>query len=84
MEYTYKTYAKETDKTGGEHKIATLSDLNLNIDATNYELNDLFLSIHDKFPENIFLLGNMFPYYYLENLEFKKIFFFDFKLLKLY
>ena len=72
MEYTYKTYAQETDRTTGEHKIATLSDLNLDIKAKRWELDDLFLGIHDKFPEYIFLLGNIFPYYYLENKEFKK------------
>ena len=72
MEYTYKTYAKETDRTTGEHKIATIGDLNLDIKATKGELEDLFLGIHDKFPEYIFLLGNIFPYYYLENNEFKK------------
>ena len=72
MEYTYKTYSKETDRTTGEHKIATISDLNLDIKATRGELEDLFLNIHDKFPEYIFLLGNIFPYYYLESKEFKK------------
>ena len=72
MEYTYKTYAKEVESIKGEHKIATLSDLNIDFNATMGELNDLFLSINDRLPEYIFLLGNMFPYYYIEDKEFKK------------
>ncbi len=71
MEYIYKTYAKETSKIKGDHKIATLSDLNLQIDATISELNDLFLGIYDTYPEYVFLLGNLFPYYYLEDDKFK-------------
>ncbi len=78
IEYSYKTYAKETNRVKGEHRFATISDLNLERDISHHELNDLFLSIYDKYPECLFLLGNMFPYYYLEDKEFKK------KILNLY
>ena len=64
MEYTYKTYAKEVESIKGEHKIATLSDLNIDFNSTMGELNDLFLSINDRLPEYIFLLGNMFIFFW--------------------
>ena len=72
MEIVYKTYASEIEQQMKEHKIATLSNLNLHINTTLGELNDLFLNIYDQLPDYIFLLGNMFPYYYLEDNNFKK------------
>ena len=72
MEYNYKKYEILTNKDIEETKIATISDLNWDINTTKRDINDLIVAINDLLPKYIFILGNVCTYNNLQNIEFNK------------
>lgn len=72
MDYKYKRYEILTNKNIEETKIATISDLNWDLNITKKEINDLIVSINDLLPKYIFILGNVCTYNNLQNIEFNK------------
>ncbi len=71
MEYTYKYYIKETAKDIPEKRIATISDLHFGKNLSNRTIDEILIQIHDILPEYLFILGDLFPYEYLNNKDFK-------------
>lgn len=81
MEYIYKQYTIDSKKINRDKKIVTISDLHFNTKINLHEFDELLLKINDLIPNYIFILGDIFTYNNLENVDFKKNILHFFKLL---
>jgi len=77
-----KEYELTTKKEINDKRIVTISDFHFNTDTTILELDKLLIQINDLLPEYIFILGDITPFYNLENQKFKEKLLYFFKLLK--